>query len=224
MASSAQSPIQTEYLVNKYIDKIKPKIFIYIPNMVSFTSDGVEGWLFLVNNLEQYDARFLRETISSNNYYLYNALCFNIIDHNLGKPKPVKSKTEYYLGSGCVGFTTILGDTSYYASDYSKKDSCKIPPKQKEAFDRMMKVLYEKKIPVVIAQTPIYQPFFKCYLNPNEIDDYFRSFPGVHYVNFNYNGFDEYDFWDQQHMNSNGVAKFDNMLIDSLRKWKYMSL
>jgi hypothetical protein len=218
LGSSAQSPVQTKYLVDKYLDKLHPRLFIYVANMQAISSDGTEGWLFLANNLEHYDSKFLKSAISGKSYYVANALCYNIISSAISKPKPFTSKLEHYVADGYVAYNAPAHDTIFYGASYFNT-TCHIPEKQKIAFGNTIKSLEERKIPVVILQTPVYDRLFSSFSNRAEIDNYFASFPGIHYANFNYCNFTKSMFWDAMHLNSDGVLKFDTMLIDSLKLW-----
>ena len=50
LGSSAQTPIQTEILIKRYLDKLNPKVVLFEVYPGSLTSDGVESSLDLVSN------------------------------------------------------------------------------------------------------------------------------------------------------------------------------
>lgn len=43
LGSSLQSPIQTEFLLRKYIDQMKPDLVLFEVGYKTFSSDGIEG-------------------------------------------------------------------------------------------------------------------------------------------------------------------------------------
>ena len=220
LGSSAQSPLQTEYLVNKYIDQVKPKLFIYVANMQAFNSDGKEGWLFLLNNLKQFDGAFIKGALAEKSFILYNTYAYNVVDHILRRQQPFLSNRERYVSNGYVEYTVLTRDTTF-ANGITPNSTFKIDERQKAAFERTVQVLKQRNIPLLIVQAPMYPPYFESISNVREFDDYFLHIPATHYINFNFNGFARQDFWDLYHLNQNGVAKFDQMMLDTLSVGKY---
>jgi len=222
MGSSAQSPVQTEYLVNKYLDQIKPKIFVYVIDMQSFSSDGAEGWLFLMNNLSKYDGGFIKSIVSCKNLILFNTLSYNLVTNYLKKPDPLKQNFETYIGNGFVQYLTPYRDTNVFTVSFAKT-KCEFGDNQKDAFIRIIEAVKKRNIPIVFVQTPLSRNFFDRVSNPGDFDEYIRSF-GIHYINFNYCGFSDHEMWDNIHLNQNGVEKMDKIVIDSLSAWNYLAI
>src|SRR5690606_34946967 len=52
LGSSAQTPIQTEYLVNKYINDFKPKFIVFDIYPKVLCIDGVESTMDLLSNVK----------------------------------------------------------------------------------------------------------------------------------------------------------------------------
>src|SRR5690606_36447324 len=50
LGTSAQSPIQTEYVVKRYIEKLNPKVVLFEVSYLSFSSDGLESTLDFYNS------------------------------------------------------------------------------------------------------------------------------------------------------------------------------
>jgi hypothetical protein len=221
MGSSAQSPVQTEYLARKYLQRIHPRLFIYVANVQALASDGVEGWLFLINNLQQYDGEFWEKTLSTKSYYLYSALCYNVANNNLCGTTPYHSKIEKYISSGFVEYVEDAHDTNFYHTAYSAKEYT-FPSFQQEAFVRLTKLCRAANVPMLVIQVPQYDGLYNSFSNRAAIDSYFTSFSEMHYINYKDNGyFKKDDFWDAMHLNQHGVAGMDNMIIDSLQRFGY---
>lgn len=220
IGSSAQSPLQTEYLVNKYIDRLKPKLFIYVANMQSFNSDGKEGWLFLVNNLLSYNKTFIRSALADRSFMVYNTFAYNVVDHIIRKPKPVTSKIERYVGSGYVEYTVLAHDTIFH-NNLFPKNAYVMDEKQRQAFERTADAIKKRNIPMVVIQAPMFPPLFKTVTNPHDFDNFFLQ-KGLTYINYNYANFTKDEFWDIYHLNQPGVEKFDKMVIDTLTSLKYL--
>src|SRR3546814_19469806 len=50
LGSSSQSPVQTDFLVNEYIDSLNPKLIVYEVYPFVFSIDGVEPSTDVISN------------------------------------------------------------------------------------------------------------------------------------------------------------------------------
>lgn len=220
MGSSAQSPLQTEYLVKKYLKKLNPKLFIYVADMQAFSADGVEGWLFVLNNLKEYDADFYKATIPTKSAVLLNTINYNVMDRIRKQPE-FTSKIEKYVGNGYIEYNQLRHDSLFYNLSYTPYP-CVFPDNQITSFNNMIAEVRKRNIPIAIIQTPSYPKYFKRISNPQTIDSFFHAVPGTNYANFNYNKFEDAEFWDPIHLNQTGVERFDEMVLDSLKSWNLL--
>ena len=214
VGSSSQTPIETELLVNKYIDLIKPKTVIYEVYPVTFTEDGVESALDLLAS-DALDVNTLKMVFKLNQITVYNTFLYayfrQLLSLNNSFTEQVKKGDDTYINGGFVE-----RKLSYYHQVKPPKMSKLIfNPNQIAAFENTLTLLQQKGIKVLLVQAPITYQLYHSFLNRNEIDDYFHSKNNSYY---NYNGLNlsnEY-FFDADHLNQKGVEVFNTKLIELL--------
>ncbi len=222
LGSSAQTPIQTETLVEKYLDTLNPKKVVFDVYPLAFSIDGVESALDLIAN-DNLDFRLIEMALSINNIKVYNTLIFRVVrdllrlDYNFAEP--VSNEKNIYITGGFVERKISQfnnNNESYPRRKWTFEQS------QQEAFERIMKKIKTKNIPVVLVQVPITKELFNSYSNNSDIDIYFKS--KASYYNFNelLTLSSEKYFYDSDHLNQAGVVKFNKVLIDILKNNGFM--
>ena len=212
LGSSSQTPVQTEYLLSRYIDDIDPELIIYEVWPSSFTSDGVESAVDLISN-DTIAADTLGMVATVNDIKAYNSLIFASLNQVLGIPaqEPVLEDQDLYVGGGYVERSDAEYSPGAYPSQrYQWRDY------QFQAFDAVIALLEERDIPFVLVQAPITDGYFRSYTNNDEFDETMRTYGP--YYNFNYimDDLDSTHFFDAHHLNQSGVELFNRRLIQIL--------
>ena len=218
LGSSAQSPIQTEILVKKYIDYLKPKIVIYEVYPHIFELDGVESSLDLITN-DTIDINAIEMVFQINHLKVYTTFIYSLwrqifsLDKNY--KEPVKKDKDDYVKGGYVA-----REIGYNAvKKHYEKQKYSIQKDQEKAFKNTLELLKERGIIVVLVQAPFSKEWYNSFTNNKEMNAYLNSF-GLKYYNFNkiLNLDSRVHFFDSNHLNQKGVDIFDNKLIEILEK------
>jgi hypothetical protein len=222
--SSSQSPLQTRYLLNKYIHNLKPEMVIWevFPN--SFTSDGVESFIDLVSN-ERNPVGLWQMALAINKVETYNAYIIAGVQYLFGigsdyKENLVSGKDTYVTG-GYVQRTMEVNRMKV-----SKKPAVKVfEKKQVEAFEETIAMLRHENIEVHVVQAPYTKAFASNIANTAAIDNYFnslvRSNKVRHYQNFNVSELlldDSLHYYDAHHLNQSGIQKFNEFFLKEYTK------
>ena len=77
MGSNSQTPIQTEYLLENYLDSINPKLVVYEVCPFVFSLDGVESSMEIIANDELHD-NSASLIIKQNHLKVYNAMIYTL--------------------------------------------------------------------------------------------------------------------------------------------------
>jgi len=222
LGSSSQTPMQTEILVERYLDKLNPEVVLFEVYPNAFQVDGVESTLDLIAN-DKIDLKLIINSLKLNNFKIYNTLIYGIfrqlfsLDDDFIEPVKKHGEKDTYIKGGFVEKeVSIFNDTVQHISK-----SWDFRNDQIEAFERILLRLKRKGIKVIIVQTPITEDLYNEYYNNDEIDSFFSSF-NVPYFNFNLlvNLPNEY-FYDSNHLNQNGVILFNNELIKIIKKQNF---
>jgi hypothetical protein len=222
LGSSAQTPIQTQILIERYIDKLNPKLIIYEVYPESFTSDGVESSLDLISN-DKNDFKTFEMSMKINNIKVYNTLIYAITRDLFGlnasfSEKRVKNKDTYISGGYVqrkVGF--------FEPVDFEKKE-INLDSKQVKSFEKIIHYVKNKKIKIIFVYAPIPKSNYSSYFDNQGFDCIIKNYG--EYYNFNkiMEINDSLDFYDSDHLNQIGVKKFNLKLIEILGRNKYLNL
>ena len=162
LGSSSQSPIETDMLVKKYVDYLKPKIVIYEVYPDVFRNDGVESSIDLVTN-DKIDLNTLKMVFKINHLKTYITFIYSFLrqlfslDNNFIEQKRIGDDT--YISGGYD-----QKDLEFYIHKvyYPHKITYTIRKDQEKAFKNTLAFLKEKGITVVLVQAPLPQGFTKC--------------------------------------------------------------
>jgi hypothetical protein len=215
LASSSQTPIQTEVLVNQYLHSLNPKLVVYEVFPEAFSNDGVESALDLIaNGRIDFDYQTLKMALAVNHITVYNTLIYGMIRDLLNLDnKTIKIHRDKYIKGG------------FWEREISFFENNEVYPLkklefanfQKKAFERTLRRLKKLKINVVLVQAPLAEKLYNSYTNNSEIDDYFKSLTS--YYNFNdilKLSSTKY-FYDSLHLNQDGVQIFNYSLLYILK-------
>ncbi len=216
LGTSAQAPLQTEVLLNRYLDQMNPKMIIYDVYPINFASDGVESALEIIAN-DRNDWLSLQMAFEVNNAKVYNTLLFAVFQQNFGNKKTFKEKLEKD-GDRYVKGGFVTKEVSYFRFEEFPKQRYDFDEEQFEIFDKMVNKIKSKGIELLLVNSPTPGRKYTSYTNNSEFDSIMQK--NADYVNFNefmpVN--DSLHFYDKHHLNQTGVDIYNNKLIELLKK------
>jgi len=216
LGSSAQTPLQTELLLNRYVDSLNPGIIVFEASPASFMNDGVESELDLIAN-DKVDIGTLKNSFKLKNLKVYNTIFYALYRELTGRDKDFKEAQE-------------AGTSKYIPGGFVERKMRKISPAdlipenriefrpigyQENAFRNIVELAKRKEKTLFIVQAPVCKVERERYSNYYAADSFF----GVagRYINFNNLSFDDtVHFSDKVHLNQVGVKKFSNAVITEL--------
>ena len=220
LGSSAQTPIQTEILLKRYLNSLKPKLVVYEVYPSTLSLDGVESALDLIAN-DRIDFPIIKMALDLNHAAVYNSLIYGMIRDLLNLDteyvEPVRQGQDRYVKGGFVEKEISFFENNI-AHPLKKWASLKY---QKEAFERILKELKKLKINVILVQAPVTKERYDSYSNNSEFDLYFKSL--ADYYNFNHilELPSTRCFYDSHHLNQEGVEIFNKSLVKILKNNNY---
>jgi len=222
LGSSAQTHIQTEVLLKRYLNIIRPKLVIYDVSPYLFLSDGVESSLDLVSN-GPLTNDLLKMVFSVNHIKVYNALIYRLASDLTGKYSEYTEQVEKYNDTYISGGFVQKKSTSFKADNTGIINNSSLKPKSNQisAVQRNISLIKNSGSNLVLVSAPMSNQLFNrgrdySYLDSiiNEEGDYiiFRN---------KLNLVDSIHFYDQSHLNAAGVNAYNDALIDSLVQRRY---
>lgn len=216
LGSSAQTPIQTELLLNRYLDILKPKLILFDVFPESFSNDGVESSLDIIANSKN-DWESIKMALTINHLKTYNTLIYGFFRDafklNANFTEALVKDKDVYIKNGFVDKALAYNRiTQKLTMEWSFDD------KQLKAFETVLNLIKVRGIPNYLIQIPVTKNRYDGYQNIDLFDEFLNA--KGDYYNFNelITLNDTLHFYDTQHLNSKGVALFDNLLIETLLK------
>lgn len=212
LGSSAQTPIQTEVLLNRYLNPLNPKIAIYEVYPISFTLDGIESAMDLISN-DQNDFASLKMALKYSHIKIYNSLIYSSYRQFFSQ----KNKTQGEI---------IIGNDRYISGGFVEKIKSSFKPKpfeeqslifqknQLNTFQKNIKMLEENGTKVYLVQAPITTDYYQSFSNKVEFDSLMNGL-GIYYdFNKMVELTDSLHFFDAHHLNQKGVEIFNEKLLE----------
>jgi hypothetical protein len=217
LGSSFQTPIQTEYLVEMYLNQLNPQLVVIETSSASFCDTGVESSLDIISN-SKINLYSLKLAARTNRLIVYNTLLYSLYRDIFYKEKEVfvqnsRRNNDTYIKGGFVE-----KDLSTFGYRHYKDKDWSFNEKQFTAFARLIKLLNKQNIEFLMVQAPITSSLYNSYSNNFEFDNRLAQF-GT-YLNFNDLNFldDSIHFYDDNHLNQTGVTIFDSLFINILKE------
>lgn len=215
LGSSAQTPMQTHLLLERYLDNLKPKKIIYevFPN--TFMSDGVESSTDILSN-DVIDELSFNMAIEINHIKTYQTLFYAWVAQNLNIyskfTEDKRKRDDHYIKGGFVE-----KELSYLSPPNDKTvRKIKLNDNQFDYFVKTVQKIQDKGYELILVFAPVSR-----YLRYSNID-YYDSLMSNYAKYYNFNNLvslnDTLHFYDTHHLNQVGVEIFNKKLIEELEK------
>ncbi|MEN9336608.1 MAG: hypothetical protein RLZZ500_1595 [Bacteroidota bacterium] len=210
LGSSAQTPLQTKLLLERYLNQMEVGTIIYEVYPTTFAIDGVESSLDIIAN-DKNDIHSLALAKEVRHMKVANTLAFGFMDnviHPVAINEPKISKEDRYIPGGFVE-----RKQGNYQPKVVPKTTIVIDPKQWEAFTEVVELIKRKKIKLLFVFAPITKNLYQSYQNRTEFETKIKALGSY----FNCNGKvaldDHLHFYDSNHLNQEGVNRFNTYLL-----------
>ncbi len=211
LGSSAQSVLQTEVLLRRYLDRIQPATIVWEVSPASLISDGVESSLDIVSN-DRNDLWSFQMAAKQNHITVYNTLIYSlyldVFRQNAAFTEDRRKADDLYIDGGFV-----QKDPQAYQIIRRVPAEVSINAKQFLSFERCLSLIRASGSRLVMVQAPVARSLYDSYLGHKEFDAQISAYGP--YYNFNeiLSLHDSTHFYDSDHLNQSGVARFNTALI-----------
>ncbi|MDR3219553.1 MAG: hypothetical protein LBU22_11385 [Dysgonamonadaceae bacterium] len=216
LGSSSQTPLQTKVLLNRYLDRLNPKLIIYEVSPEIFYVDGVESALDIISN-DKNDRESIDMALTINHIKVYNTLCYaierDLLHLNVDFHQPLQDENDTYISGGYVERRQLdfsdnkdMADVEFVSNE-----------KQTDAFHEIIRLFKRQGIDYLLVYTPVTDDYYENFPDNENFDDKMKTF-GTYY-NFNkiLNLDDSLHFYDWDHLNQAGVEIFNRNLIEKIK-------
>jgi hypothetical protein len=221
LGSSSQTPIQTELLLERHLKQLNPKVIIFDVYASSFCSDGIESTIDIISN-STIDFNSMLMSLKVKNLKVINTFIFSLFQdlfHQKEKftENKIIGKDTYIEGGFVERKLEFFHQKKNELSNKSiEKKDWKFNEEQFLAFERIIKQAKQKGIKVFLVHSPYTSQLYNSKSNNNEFDKRIEKY--AKYYNFNKDSVfnDSLDFYDRDHLNQNGVVKYNKLLMEIL--------
>ncbi|MDC8000098.1 hypothetical protein POV26_03550 [Aequorivita todarodis] len=213
LGSTAQTPLQTECLLEQYLEKLNPKIVVIEVYPKVFTIDGIESTLDILSN--NFDINGLFLTLEHTNFKVLNTFIYSRFFEyfllNDNQNNLILSSNDVYVDGGYVERKLAFNkDRKYKPANLSFVD------KQFKSLQEIDKLIKERGILPLYVMAPIDSKLYNSFLNIDEIKERIKKLGTLYDFNEILTLNDTLHFYDSHHLNQNGVEIFNNELINIL--------
>lgn len=214
LGSGGQTPLQSEWLIKKYLTQLNPRLVIIEVNPYTLSRDGVEPALDLISN-HHFDPGLATMVLHTTNIKVLNAYIYSLWHELSGAKRNTVEKStkgeDTYIAGGFVEQQL----TRFHPSKFkeSEKQLLGPLPVQEKALENLVNHIKENNIPLLLVQPPVSKFFLHQHPGAFDSDPFYQSL-GTYY-NFNHLHLliDTVHFSDSRHLNREGVGIFNEYLI-----------
>lgn len=218
LGSSSQTPIQSEYLYNKYYVQLNPKWVIIEVDPFSLSSDGVESSIDIIPK-SKFDAQKLYFASQVPNIKVWNLILINMVysafgyyDQSFKDDNPLDG--DLYVEGG---FVEKLNYDKVSVGSVFPKRIVPLNNVQIHALKRLAETIQREGRRLILVQSPIRKSYYDSVELEVDYDSLMHSI-SPEFLNFNeLEFFEDAFFYDDHHLNQLGVDKFNESLLLKLK-------
>lgn len=234
MGTTSQTPVQNYILLKHFLDQLQPRFVVIAVQPPQ--SKPIESTLdFICSDFEdnkvQWECMKLHMVILCKSWNIINSYIYNCFLHYIYLPIRSYIKHIPLNVNHIDGEETIIGIDKYIRGGYVERQenlTCSLMEyKSKKILFNSMQIKYlmrsidlvqSRNIPFLLVEVPIQTARYQAWQNHEEWEQLLTDYPYV-----NYNGRislnDTTEFYDSNHMNKYGVAKFDSLFIADFKEY-----
>ena len=219
LGTSGQTPIQTQLLLDRYLDKLNPKLIIYALTPSILTRDGVESSLDIISS-EKNDFRSIRMGLQTKHITVYNSLLYflfvNLFEIDFDWKEASAEGANYIKG----GYVESKKD-GHYKEYLVKPCQLQFNSAQLNMLKENVSTFQNRKIDYLFVNTPIASLEYNSYINRSDFDSIIVQQGS--YLDFNkiLNLTDTLHLADATHLNQQGVEIFNSALIELIKEYYF---
>jgi len=210
LGTSAQTPLQTKFLLERYLDSVRPKEIVFQVSPFIFAIKGVESTVDILSN-DKVDASSVALALKINDINVYNSLIFSAFEDVIRKKitlkeKPIQNK-KMYVSGGYVETSRIN-----YQGNQAIITDFEFNTVSLEAFTDMITLVKDRGIAYHLVYVPVTRPLYTAISRQSDFELVMDRYGGYHDFNKTLS-LDSTHFYDRHHLNKKGVAIFNESLI-----------
>ena len=210
LGSSNQTPLQSEVLLHNVLHKVNPGLVVIEVHPDIIAHDGVEAAIYQLCNVAPSWSMALMALRTGNWRVMMTALY--AMPRNMVSPE-FKQRQESVDGYVEGGF--VEHEMAYYSPQQHDKAPVTLQPKQVDALRRCTDRLKQQGVPYMLLEVPDTKVLYNSYSNIDQFKSAMSRFGNFYYVPLEALD-DSLHFYDESHLNQQGVELYDNYICNKL--------
>lgn len=218
MGSTSQSPLNTFYLLSKYLNDLNPQLVVYEAYFPIFEGNGLESFYDLLANVPL-STEVAKMGLATRHPHAVNAMIARFLsfpEKRSGDRRQKEVPGDQYVSGGFVSSRLVLTD-----SLFGEPRFLDIEKTQLSYLKKVIRLVRESGSDIMLVVAPMPDEWLANMMNYGEVSDKIQSIAdkmSVPYYDFNrIMKLDTYrHFSDTDHLNASGVEVFNCVLIDTL--------
>jgi hypothetical protein len=226
MGSISQSPLNTFFLLKKYLKNLNPKIIVFEINPVVMRYDGTESCLDLIANTPL-NYELVEMMFATKSIFVFNGLLLYYLDLNripIQLQHANLSPTDIYVSGGFVKSTQLK-----FKSYVSQEITYDFKHIQFYYISQILRMMKNKTKKVILVTTPMYSEYVSDITNYSDWSERIHSLANNFdciYIDFNtYSDLQlSHLYYDEDHLNSIGVDLFNKKFYNRMKDYIWQEL
>lgn len=213
LGTSAQSPINSNYLLKKYLPIFKPKFIIWEMYPRMFSVDGVAQSIIQLIN-DSITTSMIFESLKSKNIQSINTSIYHFVNQKIKGFELTRKKIKYPQIAGGY-FEHIDTVFKHIPIEIHQIEINKL---QMKAFNESIEEIKKNNAQVILVEAPVSKYYNSKIKNRDDFTEKFKHFKHYYIYNDMKSLSDSVHFYDFGHLNSKGVKIFNNQLLNDLQR------
>lgn len=220
LGTSAQTPVETEYIIQKYLERLNPKLIIWDLSPSSLMDSGFESFLDLCSN-DGVDSNMINLFYRLKRFDAISTLLAVGIKRSLFSDgnfiEPQIKRRERYISGGFVEREIER------VGRYPNLPFVNFSPKliQIQAINRIFQQIKERNIKIILVAAPIHPDKYRTFLGLDYHEELVGEWVGkyslIGFWDFNKMDINPQFYYDQLHLNKEGVDLYNTSLVNQLK-------
>ena len=221
IGSTAQTPLNSYFLLKKYLGKVKPKVIIMELSYLTLSnSNGIESLYDLAVNIP-ISTEIIEMGIATKSFDAYRLLLSNYLSRIMRPLAAVKQQDSPNINYISNGYVENIG-TKNIKREFKNTRVIELDNRLLSYLEKTIEVIKNNGIELIFVTQPLPKELLNTINNYQEISDLLESYcitREVKYHDYNKSGLKldlNRHFYDRDHLNSEGVKVFNEYLINDL--------
>ncbi len=210
LGTSAQTPLQTKFLLERYLDHVRPKEIVFQVSPFIFAIKGVESTVDILSN-DKVDASSVALALKINDIHVYNSLIFSAFEDVTRKKITLKEKRTQHKNTYVPG-GYVENSSFEYKGNQAIITNFEFNTVPLKAFADMIAFVKDRGIKYHLVYVPVTKPLYDAVSKQSDFESMMATYGGYHDFN-KILSLDTTYFYDRHHLNKKGVAVFNDSLI-----------